>query len=105
MSAACHKPAGATRRSIVKGESMKKSRCRGTRRLTALLGVALAAALVWGAATAAAESASPAASTDKVVLKIGWTVEPDNLNPFIGWQNQDYEIWSINYSFLFGFGV
>jgi peptide/nickel transport system substrate-binding protein len=84
---------------------MKKARQWGARRLPALLGLVLAAGLVWGAATAAAASPSPSASADKVVLKIGWTVEPDNLNPFIGWQNQDYEIWSINYSFLFGFGT
>ena len=37
-------------------------------------------------------------------LRIGWTSQPDNLNPFIGWQNVTYEIWSINYGFLFGFG-
>ena len=77
---------------------------RAALRLTALLLVVLAAVLVFSAAAGAA-SPSPSASTDKVVLKIGWTVEPDTLNPFIGWQNQDYEIWSINYSFLFGFGV
>ena len=64
----------------------------------------LAAALALAAAALASEP-SPSASADQVVLKIGWTVEPDTLNPFIGWQNQDYEIWSINYSFLFGFGI
>ena len=37
--------------------------------------------------------------------RIGWTTEPDNLNPFIGWQNATYEIWAINYDFLFGFGA
>jgi peptide/nickel transport system substrate-binding protein len=83
---------------------MKDSCERGAPRLTILLGLLLAAALLWGV-TAAAASPSPSASADKVVLRIGWTVEPDNLNPFIGWQNQDYEIWSINYSFLFGFGT
>jgi peptide/nickel transport system substrate-binding protein len=76
---------------------------RAALRLTILLVVA-AAALVFAAAACASEP-SPSASADQVVLKIGWTVEPDTLNPFIGWQNQDYEIWSINYSFLFGFGV
>ena len=76
---------------------------RAALRLTVLLVVA-AAALALAAAAFASEP-SPSASADQVVLKIGWTVEPDTLNPFIGWQNQDYEIWSINYSFLFGFGV
>ena len=72
-------------------------------RLTVLLVVAAAALAL--ATTALASEPSPSASADRVVLKIGWTVEPDTLNPFIGWQNQDYEIWSINYSFLFGFGT
>ena len=76
---------------------------RAALRLTILLVVA-AAALVFAAAALASEP-SPSAAADQVVLKIGWTVEPDTLNPFIGWQNQDYEIWSINYSFLFGFGT
>jgi len=38
------------------------------------------------------------------VLRIGWTSEPDNLNPFIGYQDQDYEIWHQNYSCVFGDG-
>jgi peptide/nickel transport system substrate-binding protein len=84
---------------------MTKSRRRGARWAMLPIGLVVAVSLLFGAAEAAATSPSPAASADKVILKIGWTVEPDNLNPFIGWQNQDYEIWSINYSFLFGFGV
>jgi peptide/nickel transport system substrate-binding protein len=88
-----------------KGESMNNGRHKGLRRLGIVLSLVLAATLAWGAVSALASSPSPAASPTKVVLKIGWTVEPDNLNPFIGWQNQDYEIWSINYSFLFGFGT
>ncbi len=29
--------------------------------------------------------------------------EPDNLNPFVGWATTTYEIWTVNYNFLFGF--
>ena len=105
MSGADAKTPHTTRSAIAKGGSMKNARQWGVRRLTVLLGVVLAASLAWGVVSALASSPSPSASTNKVVLKIGWTVEPDNLNPFIGWQNQDYEIWSINYSFLFGFGT
>ncbi len=92
-----------------KGETMKKAR-RGSarhgsvRRFALLALVALALGLL-GAATAQASSPEPSGSAAPLQLKIGWTVEPDNLNPFVGWQNQDYEIWSINYSFLFGFGT
>ncbi len=66
--------------------------------------VAAAVALAIGLATARADSPSPAPSTERLTLRIGWTSQPDNLNPFIGWQNVTYEIWSINYGFLFGFG-
>ena len=76
-----------------------------TRRLLLGVVVLLAAALVWGAATAAAASPSSSPSPAGVVLKVGWTSEPDNLNPFIGWANTTYEIWALNYDFLFGFGL
>jgi len=79
---------------------------RSRRLLLTGLVVAIAAAvlLAAGLATARADSPSPAASPDTLALRIGWTSQPDNLNPFIGWQNVTYEIWSVNYSFLFGFG-
>jgi peptide/nickel transport system substrate-binding protein len=65
---------------------------------------ALTAGLVWGLATAFAASPSPAPSSPAVTLRIGWTEEPDNLNPFIGYQNETYEIWALNYDLLFGYG-
>ena len=77
------------------------------RLLPTVLAVAVAAAavaLVAGLAPARADSPSAAPSPDTLALRIGWTSQPDNLNPFIGWQNVTYEIWSINYGFLFGFG-
>ena len=76
-----------------------------TRRLLLIVVVLLAAGLVWGLAGALAASSSPSPASGKVVLKIGWTSEPDNLNPFIGWANTTYEIWGINYDFLFGYGL
>ena len=63
--------------------------------------VVLAVALAFGLATALASSSAPSPASGKVVLRIGWTTEPDNLNPFIGWFNSTYEIWAINYDFLF----
>jgi peptide/nickel transport system substrate-binding protein len=58
---------------------------------------------VWGlgGALAADPSASPAA--DKVTLKVGWTNDPDNLNPFIGAETSYYEIAMLNYDFLVGY--
>jgi ABC-type transport system substrate-binding protein len=74
-----------------------------TRRLLLLVVVVLAATLVWGLAGAlAASSSTPPA---QLVLKIGWTSEPDNLNPFIGWATTTYEIWAVNYDFLFSWGI
>ena len=40
---------------------------------------------VSGAARAAARR--PRARSAPLTLRVGWTSEPDNLNPFIGWQN------------------
>ena len=80
---------------------------RSRRLLPSVLAVVVAAAAVAfaaGLATAGAESPSPAAGAEKLTLRIGWTSQPDNLNPFIGWQNVTYEIWSVNYGFLFGPG-
>ena len=54
-----------------------------------------------GSALAADPSASP--SGDKVVLHVGWTNDPDNLNPFIGAETSSYEIWLLNYDFLTGY--
>ncbi|MGZ4199027.1 MAG: ABC transporter substrate-binding protein, partial [Thermoleophilia bacterium] len=74
-----------------------------TRRLLLLVVVLLAAGLVWGLAGALAASSSPSPATGNVVLKVGWTSEPDNLNPFVGWATTTYEIWTVNYNFLFGY--
>jgi peptide/nickel transport system substrate-binding protein len=76
-----------------------------SRRSLAVLGVVavLSCALVWGLAGALAASSSPSPAA-KVVLRLGWTTEPDSLNPFIGYTNDAYEIWALNYSQLFGCG-
>jgi peptide/nickel transport system substrate-binding protein len=70
-----------------------------------LLAGVLCAGLLWGlgSALAADPSASPAAG--KVVLHVGWTNDPDNLNPFIGAETSSYEIWLLNYDFLTGYST
>ena len=62
--------------------------------------------IIWGLASALAASpaASPSPASGKVVLKVGWTQEPDNLNVFIGYQDTSYEVWAMNYDELFGCG-
>ena len=83
---------------------MQRIRSRRSAAFAVALGV-LVAGLVWGlvGALAAGESASPASS--KVVLRVGWTAEPDNLNPFIGYAEASYEVWGLNYDTLVGYSV
>jgi peptide/nickel transport system substrate-binding protein len=84
---------------------MKRRSLAGVRGVALLLLLAApTAGLVWGLATAFASSASPPPGAGAVTLRLGWTEEPDNLNPFIGYQNETYEIWALNYDLLFGYG-
>jgi peptide/nickel transport system substrate-binding protein len=68
----------------------------------ALLVFALLLAATVVPVAAASDSASPTAS-EGTTFRVGWLLEPDNLNPFIGLLGQDYEIWHLNYDFLVGF--
>jgi peptide/nickel transport system substrate-binding protein len=63
--------------------------------MCALVALVMGAAI--GARPAAGESATPAADDGKVVVKIGWMGEIDNLNPLIGWTNNVYEIYGNEY--------
>ena len=64
----------------------------------------LAVSLIAGLASAAAdETPSPAAEGDAVIYRVGWTDEPDNLNPYIGFTAEAFEIWYLNYDALIGY--
>jgi peptide/nickel transport system substrate-binding protein len=64
----------------------------------------LAAGLAWGlSAAVAATSPAPSGGPEKVVLRLGWTREPDNLNPFVGVSASCYEIWHLQYDLLNGY--
>jgi len=65
--------------------------------MLALAGV-IVAGLGWQAMTG---SQSAAATAPPVTLKVGWTVGPDNLSPFIGYETSSYEVWSLQYDSLF----
>ena len=63
--------------------------------------------LAWAMEAAGAESASPAADASadagKVIYRLGWTDEPDSLNPFIGYIAEAFEIWYLTYDALIGY--
>jgi peptide/nickel transport system substrate-binding protein len=63
----------------------------------------LVAGLAWGLGSALAADPSASPDAGKVVLRVGWTNDPDNLNPFIGAETSSYEIWLLNYDFLTGY--
>jgi len=70
--------------------------------IIATLALLLCGGLAWdGSSAAAASSASPSPASGNT-LHIGWTMEPDNLNPFIGWQVSNWVVWQLNYDTLVG---
>ena len=76
---------------------------RQAKRLLPLgLSILIAVSLLWGISGAFASSSSPSPS-NKVILRVGWTQEPDSLNPFIGYETSAYEIFHLNYDLLVGF--
>ena len=63
--------------------------------------LALAAGLVFAAgAGASSPSPSAAAGGERHLLKVGWDTEPDNLNPFVGYEQSSYELFHVEYDFL-----
>ena len=86
--------------------------------LIAAAAVALALGLAWGLGSAVAASESPtptlyggsaspapgaSAATGQVVYRVGILVEPDNLNPFVGFMFSSYEVWYLTYEPLVGY--
>jgi peptide/nickel transport system substrate-binding protein len=75
-----------------------------SRLLVLLLFLLVAASLVWGLTGALAADPSASPGGDKIILKVGWSPDPDNLNPFVGVQQSAYELWHISYDFLTNYG-
>ena len=48
-------------------------------------------------------SNTPSAPSTGNVLRFGWAQEPDNLNPFVGQNEEDFTVWSINWELPIGF--
>jgi peptide/nickel transport system substrate-binding protein len=62
----------------------------------------LLGSLGWGLGQALASSPSPSPSAEKIVLRVGYVGEPDNLNPFVAQVFPSYLIFSTNYDNLVG---
>ena len=75
------------------------NRSARSRSLVVFVALALAAGLVF-AAGASASSPSPSAAAGGTTLKVGWDTEPDNLNPFVGYEQSSYELFHVEYDFL-----
>jgi len=63
-----------------------------------------AACLAWSPLVSSATSAAPSPAAGDVILDVGWTAGPDNLNPFIGVESAASEVLLIAYDRLFGMG-
>jgi peptide/nickel transport system substrate-binding protein len=61
---------------------------------------AIAAALIVLAIPAGAQDSS---SQGKTALRIGWAQDPRTLNPFVGLDEEDYNVWAINWDLLVDF--
>ena len=71
--------------------------------VAAVVAIVAVGAAVAQAASSSSPAPSAAPSSGSLVVRIGQLQDPDNLNPFIGIQGLDYQIWHLNYDFLVGF--
>jgi peptide/nickel transport system substrate-binding protein len=54
-------------------------------------------------AAQSASAASPSASAAGSTFRVGWLLDPDTLNPWLGYLGQDYVIYHLNYDYLVGY--
>ena len=83
----------------------RTSRRPGRGRRFIIVAAGMAGILLVAVASALAASESPSPGAAKAVLRIGYTTDADNLNPFIGYGAPAYETWHLNYDLLFGYSA
>jgi peptide/nickel transport system substrate-binding protein len=66
-----------------------------------LLAVSACCAVLAVALPASAQDTS--SSAGKTALRIGWAQDPRTLNPFVGLDEEDYNVWAINWDLLVDF--
>ncbi len=74
-------------------------------RLRKVVGALVALALMALVAAAPAGAAEEAESGSNAVLKIGWAHDPATLNPFVGLDEENYDVWTMNWDLLVGFST
>lgn len=74
-------------------------RYRGFGTVTGLL-IAIAALVV---AVAALPAAAQDSEQDNKVLRIGWAQDPQTLNPFVALDEENYNVWALNWDLLVNF--
>jgi peptide/nickel transport system substrate-binding protein len=62
----------------------------------------LAAVVALGIALSAPAGAQDSGG-DKDILRIGWAQDPSNINPYVGQDEEAYNLWSLNWDLLVGF--
>lgn len=74
-------------------------------RLWKLIGAIAAVALVSLVAVASGGAAEEEGSESNAVLKIGWAQDPSTLNPYVGLDEEDYDVWAMNWDLPIGFST
>lgn len=69
----------------------------------ALLGIVAAALVAWPATAQDGGGDGTTSDDGGQVLRIGWAQDPQTLNPFVGLNEENYNVWSLNYDLLVNF--
>jgi len=67
--------------------------------------IVIVVAACLGVLVAAPAAADSTTTAKKPILQLGWTAEPDSLNPLIGWESSTLELMHLNYDYLVGFSA
>lgn len=67
------------------------------RAFTVVLATAVAALALVAVPAGAKDETTTSQTSDPSVLRFGWAQEPDNLNPFVGQNEEDYTVWAMTW--------
>ena len=76
------------------------NRLKATAAITALLTIVAVALVAW---PASAQDDGTTSDDGGQALRIGWAQDPNTLNPFVGLNEENYNVWSLNYDLLVNF--